>query len=236
MTDKQNTSKVFSFSNTADAFDEHIGKSIRGYHHLRDDIVAMSKYFVDDETSVIDIGCSQGTMIRRIRDANDQAPNAKYIGIEINDAFEQHWQNEDNLYYRIEDVRQSEALTNMSLAVSMFTFQFLPEKDRLSLLQKIYDNLVDGGAFITSEKIFSQNAKTQNMLEFLYYDFKRKSFSEKEILDKETDLRHLAKNTTENLLITQLRNIGFRGVQCFWRNHNFIGVLAMKRPQEEVLE
>ena len=236
MTDNQDTSKVFSFSNTADAFDEHIGKSIRGYHDLRDDIVAMSKYFVDDETSVVDIGCSQGTMIRRIRDANDQAPNAKYIGIEINDAFEQHWQNEANLTYLIEDVRQSETLTNMSLAVSMFTFQFLPEKDRLRLLQKIYDNLVDGGAFITSEKIFSQNAKTQNMLEFLYYDFKRKSFSEEEILSKERELRHLAKNTTENLLITQLRNIGFRGVQCFWRNHNFIGVLAMKRPSEEMSE
>ena len=61
-----------------------------------------------------------------------------------------------NLIYLIEDVRQSEALTNMSLAVSMFTFQFLPEKDRMSLLQKIYDNLVDGGAFITSENLQSE--------------------------------------------------------------------------------
>lgn len=226
----------FSFSNTADAFDDHIGKSIRGYHDLRDDIVSMSKYFVEDNTSVVDIGCSQGSMIRRIRDANDQAPNAKYIGVEINDAFQQHWESEPNLTYLIEDVRQSEALTNMSLAISMFTFQFIPERDRLSLMQKIYDNLTDGGAFITSEKIFSQNAKTQNMLEFLYYDFKRKSFSEKEILDKETELRHLAKNTTENLLVTQLRGIGFRGVQTFWRNFNFLGVLAMKRPSEEMGE
>ena len=226
----------FSFSSTADAFDDHIGQSIRGYHDLRDDIVSMSKYFVEDHTSVVDIGCSQGTMIRRIRDTNDQAPAASYIGIEINDAFQHHWKNESNLSYRIEDVRQSEALTNISLAISMFTFQFIAERDRLSLMQKIYDNLTDGGAFITSEKIFSNNAKTQNMLEFLYYDFKRKSFTEKEILDKEQELRHLAKNTTENLLISQLRSIGFRGVQCFWRNFNFIGVLAMKRPREEMGE
>lgn len=230
------TEQKFSFSNTADAFDEHIGKSIRGYHDLRDDIVSMSKYFVEDQTSVVDIGCSQGTMIRRIRDANDQAPDANYIGIEINDAFQPHWVPERNLTYRVEDVRQSDALTNMSLAISMFTFQFIPERDRLALMQTIFDNLTDGGAFITSEKIFSQNAKTQNMLEFLYYDFKRKSFTEKEILDKEQELRHLAKNTTESLLVTQLRNIGFRGVQTFWRNFNFVGVLAMKRPSEESVE
>lgn len=99
-------------------------------------------------------------------------------------------------------------------------------------MQKIYDNLEDGGAFITAEKIYSQNAKVQNMFEFLYYDFKKQNFSEKEILDKEQELRHLAKLTTENLLMTQLRSIGFRGIQTFWRNHNFIGVIAMKRPAD----
>jgi hypothetical protein len=55
-------------------------------------------------------------------------------------------------------------------------------------------------------------------------------------LDKEMELRHLAKNTTENLLMKQLRSIGFRGVQTFWRNFNFVGVLAMKRPSEEMGE
>jgi hypothetical protein len=33
-----------------------------------------------------------------------------------------------------------------------------------------------------------------------------------------------------------LRSIGFRGVQTFWRNFNFVGVLAMKLPSEEVEE
>ena len=118
----------------------------------------------------------------------------------------------------------------------LFTFQIIPKRDNLRLMQKIYDNLVDGGAFVCSEKIFSKNAKVQDMMDSLYYDFKKKSFSEKEILDKEQELRHLAKNTTETLLINQLRNIGFRGIQVFWRNFNFIGVLAMKRPTEELGE
>jgi tRNA (cmo5U34)-methyltransferase len=224
----------FSFSSVANGFDEHITKSIRGYADLRDDVVGISRYFILDETNVLDIGCSQGTMLKRIKDENTQAPNANYTGIEINKDFQQHWKPETNLNYKVEDVRESDALSNMSFAISLFTFQFLAEKDRLSLLQKIYDNLVDGGAFVTAEKIYSMNAKVQDMVDSLYYDFKRQSFTEKEILDKEQELRHLAKLTTENLLISQLRSVGFRGIQIFWRNFNFIGVLAMKRPPEGV--
>ncbi len=224
----------FSFSSVANNFDEHITKSIRGYADLRDDVVGISKYFVENGTNVVDIGCSQGTMLKRIKDANTQAPTANYVGIEINEDFKPHWKNESNLTYKIEDVRQSDALANMSFAISLFTFQFLAERDRLSLMKKIYDNLEDGGAFVTAEKIFSMNAKVQDMVDSLYYDFKRKSFSEKEILDKEQELRHLAKLTTEHLLISKLHSIGFRGIQVFWRNFNFIGVFAMKRPAEEV--
>jgi tRNA (cmo5U34)-methyltransferase len=224
----------FSFSSVANGFDEHITKSIRGYADLRDDVVGISRYFILDETNVLDIGCSQGTMLKRIKDENTQAPNANYTGIEINKDFQKHWKPETNLNYKVEDVRESDALSNMSFAISLFTFQFLAEKDRLSLLQKIYDNLVDGGAFVTAEKIYSMNAKVQDMVDSLYYDFKRQSFTEKEILDKEQELRHLAKLTTENLLISQLRSVGFRCIQIFWRNFNFIGVLAMKRPPEGV--
>ena len=223
---------TFSFSAVASEFDEHISTSIRGYNHLRDDVVGISKHFVIDDTNVVDIGCSAGTMLKRIKDSNTQAPNAKYVGIEINDNFRSHWVEEPNLQYKVEDVRESEKLSNMSLAISLFTFQFIAERDRLKLLKKIYDNLEDGGAFITAEKIYSQNAKVQNMFEFLYYDYKKQNFSEKEILDKEQELRHLAKLTTENHLIRTLKGIGFRGIQTFWRNHNFIGVLAMKRPAD----
>tara|TARA_Y100001934_G_C12282927_1_gene740866 strand:- start:608 stop:1516 length:909 start_codon:yes stop_codon:yes gene_type:complete len=115
----------------------------------------------------------------------------------------------------------------------MFTLQFIAEKDRLRLLQKIYENLVDGGAFIFSEKVFSDNSKLDDMLSSIYYDFKRQSFTEKEILDKEHELRHLAKLTNEKILVQQLRSIGFRGVQPFWRNHNFVGYTALKLPKEK---
>ena len=246
MADTGDTSRTFSFSNFAYQFDDHIEKSIRGYSDLRNDVVGMSKYFIEEGTQVLDIGCSEGTLLKRII---NECPvfGVDFIGCEIEKAFENQWLNkvqppelyllnEDILDWGDDDKQISKVLkpNNLSLVVSLFTMQFLAERHRLELFKKIYDNLVDGGAFITSEKIFAQNAKVQNMLEFLYYDYKKQHFSEKEILDKEEQLRFLAKLTTENLLMKQLRSVGFRGIQIFWRNFNFIGVVAMKRPKEEL--
>ena len=45
--------KTFSFTNYAEEFDEHINQSIRGYSNLRDDIVSISRYFIEDDTNVI---------------------------------------------------------------------------------------------------------------------------------------------------------------------------------------
>ena len=223
----------FSFSNYAENFDDHIGNSIRGYSDLRSDVVSLSKYFVENDTTVLDIGCSQGTILKQIRENSEHAPKASYVGIDVEEAFQKHWTDEDNLKFLIEDVRTWNGMNNLSLVVSMFTMQFIPERDRLDLLKKIYDGLVEGGAFIFSEKVFSDNPKVDDMLSSLYYDFKRESFTEKEILDKEKRLRCLAKLTNESLLVKQLRSIGFRGVQQFWRNFNFVGFVALKLPKEQ---
>ena len=48
-------------------FDEHINKSIRGYQDLWDDILKFSKYFVEDGTTVIDIGCSTGRLLKAMK-------------------------------------------------------------------------------------------------------------------------------------------------------------------------
>ena len=58
----------FSFSNSSTHFDEHINKSIRGYSDLRNDVVKISEYFVENDTTVMDLGCSQGSLLRRMKE------------------------------------------------------------------------------------------------------------------------------------------------------------------------
>ena len=50
----------FTFAHREEGFDEHIEKSIRGYSQLMDDVISLSRYFIEDETKVVDIGCSTG--------------------------------------------------------------------------------------------------------------------------------------------------------------------------------
>lgn len=46
----------FSFAAYADQFDRHITRSIRGYDNLREDCVALSRYFIQKNSTVLDIG------------------------------------------------------------------------------------------------------------------------------------------------------------------------------------
>tara|TARA_B100000767_G_C19702923_1_gene509209 strand:+ start:135 stop:266 length:132 start_codon:yes stop_codon:yes gene_type:complete len=42
-------------------------------------------------------------------------------------------------------------------------------------MEKVYDKLIEGGAFVFSEKLLSIGAKVQNMMEFMYDDCKKKN-------------------------------------------------------------
>ena len=79
----------FTFAHREEGFDEHIEKSIRGYSQLMDDVISLSRYFIEDETKVVDIGCSTGKMTKALIDYNlDHSKTASYIGLEIADGFD----------------------------------------------------------------------------------------------------------------------------------------------------
>ena len=40
----------FTFAHREEGFDNHIDKSIRGYSQLIDDVIALSRYYVEDDT------------------------------------------------------------------------------------------------------------------------------------------------------------------------------------------
>jgi len=220
----------FSFADFADGFDDHIRKSIRGYDELIADCLGISEYFIEDQTTVLDIGCSAGTFLRHLRDQNKaRAPRARYVGVEIEDRFSSYW-NEDEIEYVVSDVRNYTMPEGCSLIASLFSLQFIAEKERRSILERIHKSLVPGGALILAEKTLNRCAKLQDILTFIHYDFKGKHFSEAEILDKERSLRPVMKLWTEDQVVQSLGLSGFAPdrVQCFWRSHSFAAFLALK--------
>lgn len=223
----------FSFAAYADDFDRHIGSSIRGYDNLREDCVALSQYFIQKDSTVLDIGCSSGEFLRSVRDRNQKRfASANYVGLDIEGEFKDQWfsRRARNLRFKKADVRTYDGYENLSLVFSLFTLQFLPESDRLPLVTKIYEGLNEGGAFILSEKVHAKNAKIQEMLTFTYYDYKQKTFTPEEILDKERAIRSQMHLWSEFKIFEMLRAAGFVAInmQLFWRNHLFIAILAWK--------
>ena len=54
----------FTFATSKEGFDNHIDTSVRGYSQLWGDILSLSKYFVEDYTQVVDMGCSSGKLLK----------------------------------------------------------------------------------------------------------------------------------------------------------------------------
>ena len=78
----------FTFAHRQEGFDEHIDWSIRGYRNLLDDVINLSRYFVENDTKVVDIGCSTGKLTARMMEYNnDVCPNANYVGVEVAEGF-----------------------------------------------------------------------------------------------------------------------------------------------------
>jgi|TARA_A100001011_G_scaffold238543_1_gene246536 tRNA (cmo5U34)-methyltransferase len=227
----------FTFAHREEGFDNHIEKSIRGYSQLIEDVVALSRYFIERGTTVVDIGCSTGKMTKALIDYNlDHCDKGvEYIGLENADGFQNDLTKRgkeikkyyNNVEFCNDDARYYE-YENCSLITSIFTLQFMPKRDRKETLQSIYQGLNEGGAFIFAEKTICENALVQDMMTFNYYDYKRKTFTTDDIMDKERELRHMMKPNTWNEIQEMIGDAGFKVVQPFWRNHMFVGALAIK--------
>jgi tRNA (cmo5U34)-methyltransferase len=228
----------FTFAHRQEGFDEHIDWSIRGYSNLLGDIIGFSRYFVEGNTNVVDLGCSTGkTTERMLLHNKDHCNNATYVGVEIAEGF---FGNLDERLEKLDkkepwaqvefhkgDVRDYE-FDNCSLVTSIFTLQFMPKKDRKAVIEKIFDGLNIGGAYIFAEKIYTENAFIQDMLTFNYYDFKCQKFEYNDIMSKEQTLRHMLKPNTWKEIEDMLMDAGFKSVQVFWQNFLFLGAIAIK--------
>ena len=76
------------------------------------------------------------------------------------------------------------------LIVSYYTVQFIRPARRQALIDRVYQSLKWGGAFIMFEKVRAPDARFQDMMSLLYNDFKLdQGFQEHEIVHKSRSLK-----------------------------------------------
>lgn len=221
---------TFQTKEVAQVFDTHVQQSVPFYAVFHDMIKTFAQYYVEPFTTVVDIGCSTGTLLTEIANANCK-PGVAFTGLDTSQAMIDEANKRKrgfNVLFKNFDVRNYE-FGSMSFAYSMLCLQFLPLTDRQGVVNKVYEGLEHGGAFVLVEKVKSTNMDIHDIYNDTYYDFKRKSgLSDTEIIDKNVSLRGVMKPLTLEANIKMLEEAGFSHVEAFMKYNNFVGIIAVK--------
>jgi len=220
----------------ADVFPDMIKRSVPGYVSLVSLTGVIASEFICRNSTVYDLGCSLGAVSSSIL-ANLQVFPEKLYAVDNSSAMLEKCR--DNLSGFIEEGNLNieflnEDIRTMSIAEASFialnfTLQFLPPEDRNGMVQKIYDGLIPGGAFVLSEKITLVPEEDDKLIVRLHELFKSANgYSDLEIAAKRSALEKVLIPETAQTHIKRLKNAGFEKVIQWHQTLNFSSFLAVK--------
>jgi tRNA (cmo5U34)-methyltransferase len=211
----------------AENFDSHVTKSVPFYKISHDISCRLSDFFLREKSNCYDIGCSTGNLLKKISTRSNK--KIKYYGIDSSkDMIKVAKKNHPKLNFINKDLNRIK-LKKSDLVLSLYTMQFIEPRYRQELISKIYKSLNWGGGLILFEKIRGSDARFQDILNFLYFDFKAENgLKPSEIINKELSLRSVMEPFTIKANLDLLKRAGFVDVMPITQYLNFVGFLAIK--------
>jgi tRNA (cmo5U34)-methyltransferase len=211
-------------------FETHVRKSVPLYEEGHELITKLSDYFVKNDSICYELGSSTGVLSYRLA-KHHEFRDAKFIGIEIEDDMvkksKELYQN-PNLSFICDDMNSIE-LEKSDLIVSYYTIQFIHPKLRQQLIDKIYDSLNWGGAFIMYEKVRANDARFQDIISNLYMEYKLdQGYEAEEIIAKAKSLKGVLEPFSTEGNIDMLKRAGFVDILTVQKYMNFEGFLVIK--------
>lgn len=195
---------------TIENFDSHVNSSVPLYKEFHNVAIEISKYFIRDNTKIVDIGCSTGVFLNSLKKEIDR--NNEWLGIDVSTSMIEECKKRyynDNIKFILSDGFDID-YTNTSLVTFILTLQFIPKHKREQLLQKIYNNIDVGTCIIIVEKIKSSNLEFNDIYNDLYYDFKEsQGLTPDDILKKNRSLRGIMKPLTIDTNLSIFKKVGF---------------------------
>jgi len=226
----QNASWKFS-GDTVKSFEEHIKRSVPYYEDGHKLIESLSDFFVKEDSKVYEIGSSTGKLIHSLSKRHSHKQDAFFYGVELEkDMYEyakKRYTNK-NLEFICDDINLYE-FEKSDLIISYYTVQFIHPKFRQLLIDKIYNSLEWGGAFVMFEKVRASDARFQDIITTLYMDFKLENgYSSEEIVAKQKSLKGVLEPFSSKANIEMLNRAGFEDTLTIFKYLNFEGLLAIK--------
>ena len=188
-------------------FDNHVSASVPGYEWFHDYIVRLAEFYIEDNDSILDIGCSTGTLLRDIK---RKLPNRDFYmcGVDKSEAminiagsnvkdFKSNFFTGDILEF----FNMTDPSAELSFITIVLTLQFLSYEDRLKVLKTCRSRLKEGGAVVVVEKIIQEDGHMQKMFDEIYQEMKfENGLSKDSLFDKTLSLGGKMKplNSLEN--------------------------------------
>jgi tRNA (cmo5U34)-methyltransferase len=233
MTDKvfnKTISKQFEFDEeVASVFDDMLDRSVPFYKEMQRLSIVFANNFLENGSRVYDLGCSTATtLIELSKNCNK---DLKLIGIDNSKAMLERAKSKAfgvDIKFICNDIFDVD-LKDAKVIFSNYTLQFIRPLQREKLVKKIYDGLTEGGVFIFSEKLVSQNSILNKQLIDEYYSFKKaQGYSEFEISQKREALENVLIPYTEDENNKMIKDAGFSHCEMIFKWVNFATFIAIK--------
>ena len=208
---------AWTFSDGVESkFDEHVKKSVIGYDLSQKIITLLSDNFVHNCSTIIDLGCSTGSLTRSIYKRH-QHKDINIIGYDleqgmIDKAISLSKKEGIEIDYQKANIIDVEFPSNVDMIISAYTIQFVLPRTRQLLINKIYETLDWGGGFFLFEKVRAPDARFQDYINQAYMNFKLVNFSPDEIIKKSNSLSGVMEPFSSEGNLGLLKRAGFTDI------------------------
>lgn len=220
-------------SEVAKCFADMLERSIPDYKGMRSLVYEMGEKYVRPGTWLVDVGCSTGLATEPFYNAHGDdlnyylCDNSLDMLAECADKFRKSMEN-GHVTFSNADFWNTNMPENTSLCLSILSMQFIPTTYRQSMINTVYNRLVQGGAFIFVEKIIGGERMDDTLVD-LYYQMKRANgYTDEKIMEKRKSLENVLSPLKAEWNEDMLHEAGFEKVNMFWRCLNFCGWVAVK--------
>lgn len=241
-TQSDETGKISPFKfdqRVANVFTDMISRSVPSYQPILAMLPTITREFRMHQHRYYDLGCSLGAGLHAMAEGLKSTPElaeiqTSLIGVDNSEAMLERARTHECPYNNVsvEFIEQDILDTSIEQAAMVlmnFTLQFIAPEHRNHLITRVYEGLVEGGAFILSEKITFANTKTNDAMTNIHHRYKAdQGYSQLEISQKRDSIENVLIPETLETHLTRLESAGFSVVTPWLQNLQFISILAIK--------
>jgi tRNA (cmo5U34)-methyltransferase len=215
----------------AASFENMLERSIPDYKEMRRLCFEIANSSIKSKSKILDLGSSHGEAVASFVEKNEcfAVEISKPMVEVLYKRFKPYIESKKLKICEI-DLRKEFIFEKFDFVFSVLCLQFIPINYRQKILSLIFDSLNSGGSFILVEKVLGSSARIDDLFVSNYHKYKEKigKYTKEQIKRKSLSLEGVLVPVTAEWNEELLKKAGFNQVDCFWRNLNFCGWIAIK--------